>query len=346
MLIDLCLATRGVESLTGTGVRALGELAARLGVESYLLDVLGPSQRRLEAEAAGWLATLRSRVAASAVDNLRRDRELSEALGRLTEEGIEIILLKGSALRLTRVGLAGRYQCDVDVLLRRPDLERAEALLTGMGFHLDESVYERQSMLDSHFHLGFERHGAVVELHWDVDRTSPPGFVDRLWAASGEAELDGRPMRVLSPEHQLLFGCLHLSRHGFHGGLRWLADLRGHFPLAPGVAAAFEKEARAWLSRPVRCPLWALGDLGVSGALGLAGDGFADPLERTLLRRFLVPLLLAEPWLGIPAWRLEHALRDWLFSDRFLPAVLAEYSGQGMSSRLRAWAAGTVEEGA
>lgn len=213
-----------------------------------------------------------------------------------------------------------------------------------LGFRMDDSYLGREELLRRHFHFGFERRGAVLELHWDLAPDSPPGFVERLWGASRTVEADGLSWRVLSPQHQLLFGCLHLSLHGFHGGLRWLADLRGQFPLDPGVAAAFEKEVRAWPVRPVRCPLWALGDLAVPEALGIAGEGFADPVERTLLRRFLVPLLLAEPWLGIPAWRLEHALRDWLFSDRFLPAVLAEYSGQGMSSRLRAWAGGTAEE--
>ena len=287
-----------------------------------------------------WLDRLRQRVAASAVDNLRRDAELSGALGRLRGEGIGLILLKGSALRLEAPGRAGRFQCDVDALVRRVDLERAEAMLLELVFRLDDSYLEREELLRRHFHFGFERRGAVIELHWDLDHASPPGFVERLWRESRMIE----GWRVLSPQHQLLFGCLHLSRHGFHGGLRWLADLRPRFPLEPGVAAAFEGEARAWPSRPVRCPLWALGDLGVPGAMTLAGDGGADPVERALLRRFLVPLLLAEPWLGIPSWRLEHVLRAWLFSERSLPALLAESSGEGMSRRLRAWAGGAAEE--
>lgn len=328
-------------------VPALAELSSRLNVEAWILGSLSPLQKGSGPALEDWLAGMRRRVAASTVDNLRRDAELAEALDRLRGEGIDLILLKGSALRLEAPGRAGRFQCDVDALVRRADLERAESILLELGFRLDDSYLNREELLRRHFHFGFERRGAVMELHWDLDHASPPGFVERLWEASRTVEADGRTWRVLSPQHQLLFGCLHLSRHGFHGGLRWLADLRWHFPLAPDVAAAFEEEARAWPDRPVRCPLWALGDpgiAGVPGAMELAGDGFADSVERTLLRRFLVPLLLAEPWLGIPSWRLEHALRAWLFSERFLPAVLAEASGQGMSSRLRAWAAGTAEE--
>jgi hypothetical protein len=302
-----------VESLQEDGLPALLELAARLNVESYLLDRLGASQRRLGPGAVRHMDELRRRVAAAAVDNLKRDAELSEALAALAAEGVEAILLKGAAMRASRQGMAGRFQCDVDVLLRREDVERAESLLTGLGFQLDESYLDRENLLRSHFHLGFERRGAVVEVHWDIDSSSPSGFVDRLWRASREA---GPGERVLSPEHQLLFGCLHLSRHAFHGGLRWLADLRLQLPVDPEVAQRFESEARAWPERAVRCPRWVLADHGIQEAAALGGDGGADSMDRTLLRRFIVPLLVAEPWLGVPAWRVEKALRAWLFSDR------------------------------
>lgn len=304
-----------MESLPEEAFPVLLEAAARLNVESYILDRLGASQKRLGPGAVRCLDELRRRVAASAVDNLKRDAELSEALESLAAEGIETILLKGAAMRASRPGLAGRFQCDVDVLLRRGDVERAESLLTGLGFQLDESFLNRENLLRSHFHLGFERRGAVIEVHWDIDSASPPGFVDRLWGASREA---GPGLRVLSPEHQLLFGCLHLSRHAFHGGLRWLADLRLQFPVDSEVASRFESEARAWPERAVRCPLWVLADHGVAEAAALGGNGGADSVDRALLRRFMVPLLVAEPWLGVPAWRMENALRAWLFSDRSL----------------------------
>lgn len=293
---------------------------------------------------ARWLADVRRRVTEVAVDNLRRDRELAEPLDRFAEAGIEFIPLKGTALRLLRPGMAGRFQCDVDLLLRRPDLERAEALLTRLGFRLDESFLDRESLLSRHFHLGFERRGAVVELHWDIDAASPPGFAERLWEASVPAELDGRPCRMLAAEHQLLFGCLHLSRHAFHGGLRWLADLRLQLPVPADATERFEREAAAWPRRAVRCPLWVLAEHGVAEARGLVGDLGAGPMEPLLLRRLMPPLLLGEPWLGVPAWRIEHAVRAWLFSDRSLPALLAESSGQGMSGWLRSWAAGAAQE--
>lgn len=313
----------------------LADLASRLNVESYILDGLGPRQQRLGPEPARWLASLRQKVFAVAVDNLRRDRELQEALARLDGEGIPLILLKGSALRVERPGMAGRFQCDVDVLLRREDLERAEAILSDLGFELDESFLERDRLLTDHFHLGFHRRGAAVELHWDVDAESPSGFIDRLWERSREVCFDGRTFRVLAPEHQLLFGCLHLSRHAFHRGVRWLADLKLLLPAPADVRERFAEEARVWPNRAVYCPLWLLAAYGVDGAADFPSGLEAGIAERRLLQHLLPAVLVDEAWMGLPAWRGAKALHAWLFSDRSLVALLSEMWGDGVLRRFQ-----------
>ncbi|HEX3554169.1 MAG TPA: nucleotidyltransferase family protein [Thermoanaerobaculia bacterium] len=338
LLIDLCFDRCDPAALPDERIAPLAELTARLNVESQVLSRLGPHQQRLGTGAARWLTGLRQRVAEIAVTNLLRDEELAEALGRLRARGIDLLLLKGSALRAAQPGLAGRFQCDVDVLLRRRDLEAAEALLTAMGFRLDESFQCRAGLLRNHFHFAYERRGAVVELHWDVDTSSPDGFVDRLWQESRELDLDGSTVRVPSPEHQLLFGCLHLSRHAFLGGLRWLADLGAQLPVSGEVGERFAAEAQAWPRRAVWSPLWLLGLYGAPGAAQLAMPSPASPLERSLLRRVLTAVLLTEPWLGLPAWRAAKAVELWLFSQRPFPAVLREVSTRGIFRKLRGWA--------
>jgi hypothetical protein len=270
------------------------------------------------------------------VDNLRRDEELREGLARFDRAEIPFILLKGSGLRAERPGLAGRFQCDVDVLLRRPDLERAESILTGLGFTLDESYLDREGLLAGHFHLGYQRRGATLELHWDIDVASPPGFVARLWERSRAVELDGGSLRVLAPEHQLLVACLHLSRHAFCGGLRWLADLRRLLPVPAEVRERFVVEAHGWPQRAVYCPLWLLALQGVAGGEAFPQGLEAGPAELRVLRHLLLPLLLEEPWLGLPAWRGANALHSWLFSDRSLFSLLPGAWGEGF---LRRWQA-------
>ncbi|HEX9943579.1 MAG TPA: nucleotidyltransferase family protein [Thermoanaerobaculia bacterium] len=342
LLIDLCLESRDTESLGGVDTAVLAGLAARLNVESYILEALSPRQQRLGPEASRWLADLRQRVVAVAVDNLRRDEELREALGRLDERGIPSILLKGSALRVERPGLAGRFQCDVDVLLRREDLERAESVLSALGFVLDESHRGREDFLKDHFHLGYQRRGATVELHWDIDVTSPPGFTGRLWERSRPVEFEGRTFRVLAPEHQLLVACLHLSRHAFCSGLRWLADLKLLLPVPRDVRERFVEEARSWPRRAVYCPLWMLACQGVPGS-GDFQDGLgAGPAERRLLHPLLTTLLVEEPWLGLPAWRGARAVHAWLFSDRSLLRLLSRAWRLGLRRKWHALAEGTA----
>jgi Uncharacterised nucleotidyltransferase len=309
-------------------LRHLAGLAAGLQVESYLLETLTPCQQRL-GPAASWLDELRHNVFAVAVENLRRDEELREGLARLDDGGVPFILLKGSGLRAERPGLAGRFQCDVDVLLRREDLERAEEILAGLGFTFDESYLDRGGMLRDHFHLSYQRRGATIELHWDIDVGSPAGFTERLWERSRRIETDGGAFRVLAPEHQLLVACLHLSRHAFCRGLRWLADLKLLLPAPPEVRERFVEEARPWPARAVYCPLWLLALHGAPGAEAFADSLDAGPAERRLLEPLLSALLLEEPWLGLPAWRGANALHAWLFSRRSLLSLLLEAWGVG-----------------
>jgi hypothetical protein len=277
-------------------------------------------------------------VASSAVSNLLRDALLSDALSRLAGEGIEFILLKGSALRLLRPELAGRFQTDVDLLLRRPDLEGAEEILAACGFRLDESSRSRAAALETHFHLGYERDGAAVELHWSIDRSTPEGFLEALWNRSETIQRDGRSWRILAPEHRLLFGCLHLSRHAFYYGLRWLADLALELPGTPAPLERFEADARDWPQRAVRVPLWTLRTFGTPGMEVFSDDLVeAGAVERSLLQDLLFHLLMGEDWHGLPGWRAEKALRTWLFSERPLVPLLAETSGTGLSQRFQAW---------
>lgn len=277
-------------------------------------------------------------MAESAVANLRRDRALEEVTARLCALGVEVILLKGAALRRERPELAGRFECDADLLVAPEHVARARQALAALGFrpqHEEEGAAEH----DAHpFHLACQRDGAVLELHWDLDAASPAGFLERLWQRR-------RPLApgvaLLAPEHQLLFGCLHLSRHAFLAGLRWLADLRRLLPVDAEVRARFEAEARIWPRRAVYCPLWLLASLGVRETPPLLGDLTATPVDRQLLRPVLVHLLLAEPWLGLPSWRQETALRTWLFA-RGRPALaplLARSAGDGLAARLRELAA-------
>jgi hypothetical protein len=80
----------------------------------------------------------------------------------------------------------------------------------------------------------------------------------------------------------------------------------------------------------------------VSGSEAFPEGLEAGPAERRVLQHLLIPLLLEEPWLGLPAWRGAKALHAWLFSDRSLLSLLPEVWGEGF---LRRWQAQEGNDG-
>jgi hypothetical protein len=124
---------------------------------------------------------------------------------------------------------AVRPMCDVDLMVKRADLERAAEVLLARGYQP-----RAQPDLDvdyaSHHHLHpLQRPGGIpVELHWTIARPSAPFFIDLdgLWDRARPATIGGVPASVLAPEDLVL----HLSVHAAHdhqldAGLRWCVDV-------------------------------------------------------------------------------------------------------------------------
>ena len=78
---------------------------------------------------------LRQLAVMSAAKSLRLYRQLTEVLGVLGGAGIDVIVLKGAYLaQAIYKDLALRPMADVDLLVRKADLERTEAILAAMGY--------------------------------------------------------------------------------------------------------------------------------------------------------------------------------------------------------------------
>jgi len=169
------------------------------------------------------------------LDAVRETRSAAESLGQeleallqeFTEHGIEALPLKGPALGLALYGDAAmRQSTDIDVLVRREDFPRAEALLLRRGFAgLGEaSEHDRR----------FLRGELLVELHFEL--ATPRFFpfdIDDIWSRSRRADFHGQPARAMSNTDLALFLCAHGLKHGF-SRLIWILDvaraLRGWQP--------------------------------------------------------------------------------------------------------------------
>ena len=148
-------------------------------------------ERNARVAAFLWTATLRSMLAA------------------FHEHGMPVIPLKGPWLAQRVYGNAAlRCYCDLDLLVRRSDIVRAESLLTEIGFratgHRDD--YERP----------WRRGELSIELHHDVENPLAFDFeIDAVWRRARLGEFEGVPGWLLSPADELLFLCLHGTRHCF-----------------------------------------------------------------------------------------------------------------------------------
>jgi len=151
----------------------------------------------------------------SCVNALRLDQLLLDVVELLSAEGIEIVVLKGTALaHLVYPDPAVRVFGDVDLLLRSDQYDRGIELLVKAGCHRQTAQarpgFERRFAkgttltardgheLDVHRNLVFGTFGFVIDL-------------DELFRSSVEFQLGDRRLRALGPETRLLHACYHAA---------------------------------------------------------------------------------------------------------------------------------------
>lgn len=175
---------------------------------------------------------LRAAYAQTAFRNALMFRQTAELLRALAARGIETMLLKGIHLaRFVYPEPGLRSMADVDLMVRRDRLAEAEAVALELGYGpLPRPDLEQFCSWSNHL-AKLEKDGApVIELHWAVERPTSPFRIDHdaLWARSAAAELEGVPVRLLSPEDLLLHLVLHGSYHHHfdRSALKGLVDLQ------------------------------------------------------------------------------------------------------------------------
>jgi len=151
---------------------------------------------------------------------------LRSTLAAFHRSGLPVISLKGPWLAERMYGDAALRHCrDLDLLVRRSDLARAEELLR-------EILFLPGGRRDD-YHRPWLRHGVVVELHHNVE--NPLAFdigVDAVWNRALPSQFQGVPALLLAPADELLFLCLHAVRHRFDR-LSLMVDLAFAFRSLP-----------------------------------------------------------------------------------------------------------------
>jgi hypothetical protein len=274
------LLTREPAAFAGLAPGARLELLAAAARHGLLASVSG----RLSPDDAE-LRTRFTRLAAGVRLNDERLRDvLEEVLAALASAGVGPVALKGPVLadRLYQdPGL--RSSTDLDLLVAEAELDRSMAALLGLGFHGGPflvAAYERRRL--HHVHL-VRTPGPDVELHFRPQSAFgallPPE--DFLARAVPHHTARGTPLRILSPEDELLVLAVHAAGHVLARGA-WVLDLLLFLEHHPDLDWRLVQE-RASVYRCRRALAWTLGHLRELGAAVPPGPLLAlDPVRRRL----------------------------------------------------------------
>lgn len=270
--------------------RRTAAAAAAEGLAPWLFARLA---RRAEvpADVLGGLRDASRRVTARA---LALAAELAAILRALADAGIACAPLRGIALAERLYDdTAARPAGDIDLLVRRRDLDAVETRLRALGYR----TVDRRAGFAREFSYTLEmardaRGGVVVEPHWTL---AYPPFADaldmeRVWARCRAGRVAGQPAGWLAPEALLLNLCLHLVHKAPDVPLLWLVDVDRLVRREGGTIDWDELCALA-------------GDAGVGRQTALALQAVATLLDT------LVPRRVIDALGGVAAGPLDALLR-------------------------------------
>lgn len=202
----------------------VAELAQLHDVESLLYHILTSLKITPPPEVA---ARLMQKSRNNLMWNVRLYRELHKLLRLLKEKDISVIVLKGAYLAeaiYENIGL--RSMGDVDLLVKKEDLQRVEQEMLALGCEPEES---NRVVAEDNWHFTYKMPGSGlrVEMHWIIIATSYPFQidVDGLWNRSRQVTLMRAPALTFSPEDLLLYLCLHTAKHAYDMKIKMLCDI-------------------------------------------------------------------------------------------------------------------------
>lgn len=165
---------------------------------------------------------LKSRYLAGVFNSTRLWQDYLGIQAVFEREGLAAIPLKGIAF--IAEGLYGenahlRAMHDIDLLVKRQDLPRAERLMQEIGFSKDLEGLKEEYWERRNYHKVFvkeEQKGLkeTVEIHWALDYDRGIAVLPELWGRLRTSGQEGGRIRLLSPEDTLFCLALHQRRFG------------------------------------------------------------------------------------------------------------------------------------
>lgn len=210
--------------------------------------------------------TCRDARLTGALVNVRLMHALAQLAGAFHRAGVDLMVLKGAALQvLVYERPDERTMCDLDLMVRPGDLDRALAVMRDAGWRRGQVLMRDDFFPRFYYEAEFTRGTAApvtVDLHIRPFRTLRYARTvpdDALW--DGARSLSLGEHEVLVPDHagMLLHLAVHWAIHGC-GGVKWRVDLRRYLARYGSEIdwTRLVRDARAWrLTLPLRRALAA-----------------------------------------------------------------------------------------
>lgn len=163
--------------------------------------------------------------------NLKRNLSvigtLREVLAAFEQDGIPCIVLKGIVLaECVYPNIALRGMSDIDILIKKADLLRADDLLSSLGYTPRDSTAEKAIQNPAGYLASLDYRKSApsalgLHVHWHPVNTSVPATMfasqvdlNRLWDRAMVAGVADRRVLTLCPEHLIIYLCEHALRVG------------------------------------------------------------------------------------------------------------------------------------
>jgi hypothetical protein len=209
--------------------------------------------------ASDWLRTVRRALEpdarAETVEEMLRRRELVSVLEALADEGVQPILIKGTALAYSHYAAPAARRCrDTDLLIRREQVSLVQRALAPCGYTVplwcNGELLFYQVPLKKTDDFGLVH---TLDFHWKISTQS--FFADLLTfdEVAGDAialPALGAHARAAGPLHALLVACIHpVMHHRNARSLVWIYDV--HLLASRLSASDFDRFATLALAKQV-----------------------------------------------------------------------------------------------
>jgi len=152
--------------------------------------------------------------------------DAAEVIRRIQDAGVEVMLLKGTALLLEYYRDMGvRPMADLDIMIPRPQAEMTIAVLQSHGWEAEFPHYLAYNMRYGRSMMFRNAEGFECDVHWSpLFESVSDTDADDFWREAADLKFKGMDVKALCSADALLHTLVHGLKWNPEPPIRWVAD--------------------------------------------------------------------------------------------------------------------------